>query len=281
MSACILDGKRLAEDHIKQVRTYLTNYGKPTPSLHIITMGDDIASKVYVEQKKKVAQRCGIDCHHHKFKPTDNTRNVVEFIKKLNDDPSVTGIMVQLPIFYGFNQQAIIQAIDPKKDVDGLTFENMGRLSYDDGALAPCTAIGIMQILKEYEDGVAGKNVVIVGRSHLVGKPLAMMLTNANATVTLCHSQTKNLASITKRADILIVAIGDPNKITAKMVKKGATVIDVGITRVNGKLTGDVDYESVKEVAGSITPVPGGVGPMTVAMLMINVCNAQHIQIGE
>ena len=274
----ILCGKTVADKIIRETSIYTSNCGYEPPYLVIITIGDDPASEVYVKQKIAAAKRCGIECGHHKFPSTATTEDVVHFIKTMNNSSHVHGIIVQLPVMYGLDQQSIVQAIDPKKDVDGLTYENMGRVAYDKDGLYPCTAAGIMRLLGEYDIPVAGKNVVIVGRSPLVGKPLAMMMTNANATVTLCHSMTKGLSTITKRADILVVAVGDPMMIKASMVKKGATVIDVGITRVNGKLTGDVDFENVKEVAGAITPVPGGVGPMTVAMLMANVVNAQYKQ---
>lgn len=276
--AIILDGKALAEEQYKGIKTYASNLSRLPLSLHIITIGEDSASEVYVRQKTKAAERCGIKCVHHTFPANCLTFQVVEFIQTLNNDPEVTGIIVQLPIPKKLDTIKIIQAIDPMKDVDGLTYENIGRLEYNNGALAPCTAIGIMHMIRSYNIPTTGKNVVIVGRSHLVGKPLATMMTNANATVTLCHSHTKHLSSITKKADILVVAMGNPLFIDAAMVKKGATVIDVGINRVDGKLVGDVDFDSVKEQAGAITPVPGGVGPLTVAMLMTNVCNADHIR---
>ena len=274
----ILCGKTVADKIIRETSIYTSNCGYEPPYLVIITIGDDPASEVYVKQKIAAAKRCDIECGHHKFPSTATTEDVVHFIKTMNNSSHVHGIIVQLPVMYGLDQQSIVQAIDPKKDVDGLTYENMGRVVYDKDGLYPCTAAGIMRLLGEYDIPVAGKNVVIVGRSPLVGKPLAMMMTNANATVTLCHSMTKGLSTITKKADILVVAVGDPEIIKGSMVKLGATVIDVGITRVNGKLVGDVHFDSVKEVAGAITPVPGGVGPMTVAMLMANVVNAQYKQ---
>ena len=274
----ILCGKTVADKIIKQTAIYTRNSGYPPPRLSIVSIGDDEASKVYVTQKMKAAAKCGIECDHYSLPATVTTQEVIAHIHSLNNIPDVNGIIVQLPIMYGLDQNAIIQAIDPKKDVDGLTYENMGRVAYGEDGLYPCTAAGIMRLLGEYGITVEGKRVVIVGRSPLVGKPLAMMMTNENATVTLCHSKTKKLASIVKTADILVVAVGDPEFITGSMVKLGATVIDVGITRVNGKLTGDVHFDSVKEVAGAITPVPGGVGPMTVSMLMTNVTNAQYKQ---
>lgn len=274
----ILYGKTVADKIIKQTAIYVRNSGYPPPRLSIISIGDDEASKVYVTQKMKAAAKCGIECDHYSLPSTVTTQEVIAHIHSLNNIPDINGIIVQLPIMYGLDQNAIIQAIDPKKDVDGLTYENMGKVAYGKDGLYPCTAAGIMRLLGEYGITIAGKNVVIVGRSPLVGKPLAMMMTNENATVTLCHSKTKKLASIIKKADILVVAVGDPEIIKGSMVKLGATVIDVGITRVNGNLTGDVHFYSVQPVAGAITPVPGGVGPMTVAMLMANVVNAQYKQ---
>ncbi len=246
------------------------------PKLVIILVGDSPASLSYVRQKDVAAHKTGIAYEQMNLAETITTGKLVSVIEKLNKDKSVHGILVQLPLPRHISVPIVIRAIDPQKDVDGFGAYNIGKmfLSAEFEHLAPCTPKGIISLLEYYKLPVAGKHVVIVGRSNIVGKPLAAMLTNRDATVTLCHSKTKNLAKFTLQADILVAAVGKPKMIKANMVKNGAIVIDVGTTKVKNKLVGDVDFDSVKAKAKWITPVPGGVGPMTVASLMENVIRA-------
>ena len=274
MSAKILDGKIAAAEAKALCRDYLNKKGI-MPGLVIITIGDDPASAVYVRNKIKACEECGIHAMHHKF--SDNLREekvVKDVIYLANKDPAVAGIMIQLPLPEGWNDRELMELIDPEKDVDGLVYENIARLWSGEAMHYPCTAKGIDYLLHENGIRFTGKHVVIVGRSDIVGKPMAAIALENNATVTICHSKTKNLAEHTRMADILVVAVGKPGLITGDMVKPGAVVVDVGINRTESGLVGDVDFDSVVEVAGWITPVPGGVGPMTVAMLMNNVARA-------
>ena len=273
MSAKILNGKITAAEAKALCREYLNKKGV-TPGLCIITIGDDPASAVYVRNKIKACAECGIHVMHHSF-PADADPATVRFlISFANQDPATAGIMIQLPVPDGWDSRELIELIDPKKDVDGLTYANIGMLWSDEAMHYPCTAKGIDYLLHENGIHFTGKHVVIVGRSDIVGKPMAAIALENNATVTICHSRTKNLEEHTKMADILIVAVGKPGLITGDMVKPGAVVVDVGINRTENGLVGDVDFDSVAEVASWITPVPGGVGPMTVAMLMNNVARA-------
>jgi methylenetetrahydrofolate dehydrogenase (NADP+)/methenyltetrahydrofolate cyclohydrolase len=270
----ILDGKIVAAD-IKQrlkeeIDAVVTN-GYRRPKLVIITVGDDSASKVYVRNKMKAAEEVGIEVEHRRFADDVEKDVVLNVIQYYNNEHLVDGIMVQLPLPKGWDERTIIDAISPCKDVDGLTTTNIGRLRSGQRCLKPCTAAGIIDLCKYYDIGLDGKDVTIIGRSNIVGKPLADMMMAAGATVTQCHTHTSDLMFHTLTADIIISAVGKPKLITEKMIKCGATVIDVGINRdENGKLCGDVDYENVWVVAEHITPVPGGVGPMTVAELMSN-----------
>lgn len=273
MSAKILNGKITAAEARQLCREYLNKKGI-TPELVIITIGDDPASAVYVRNKIKACAECGIHATHQKFHEDADIKAVKDVIFLANKDPLVTGIMIQLPLPDGWDSRELIELIDPKKDVDGLTYENIGRLWSGEAMHQPCTAKGIDYLLHDNGIYFAGKHVVVVGRSDIVGKPMAAIALENNATVTICHSKTKNLAEHTRMADILIVAVGKPGLITGDMVKPGAVVVDVGINRTENGLVGDVDFDSVAEVAGWITPVPGGVGPMTVAMLMSNVTRA-------
>ena len=279
MSAKIIDGKALAEQSLEFVKEYAGKRKRP-PCLVIYHIGDDPASEVYVRSKIKTAERCGINAIVRRFDKDVDLFWVTNRLEGDAGDPDIDGIMIQLPLPKGWEERPLIERIPPKKDVDGLTYENMGRLHKNKTFHQPCTACGIMLMLEKICEDLTGKHAVVVGRSEIVGKPVAQMLLNCNATVTTCHSKTADLASFTKTADILIVATGKRNLITADMVKPGAIVIDVGINRdENGKLCGDVDFENVKEVAGAITPVPGGVGPMTVAMLMMNtLCASYYIK---
>jgi methylenetetrahydrofolate dehydrogenase (NADP+)/methenyltetrahydrofolate cyclohydrolase len=273
MSAKILNGKTAAAEARQLCREYLNKKGV-MPRLCIITIGDDPASEVYVRNKIKACEECGIYVRHEKFAADADLDIVRGTIFNANLSPSIAGIMIQLPVPDGWNDRELMELIDPAKDVDGLTYENIARLWSGEAMHYPCTAKGIDYLLHENGIRFAGKHVVVVGRSNIVGKPMAAIALENNATVTICHSKTKNLAEHTRMADILVVAVGKPGLITGDMVKPGAVVVDVGINRTEKGLVGDVDFASVSEVAGWITPVPGGVGPMTVAMLMNNVARA-------
>lgn len=268
----ILEGKTLKEkilnDLIEKVSTLDVK-----PTLVVIQVGDDPASKVYVSQKEKMANKVGFNFVHEKLDESISEKELIEIIKNYNNDSNVDGILVQMPLPKHIDENVIQNTVDSIKDVDGLTDINAGRLLHNKDSLVACTSYGIMELLNFYNIDVESKNVVIVGRSNLVSKPLYSLFLNANATVTMCHSKTVNLEKFTKEADILVVAVGKPKFITRDMVKENATIIDVGINRVDGKLCGDVDYENIKDIA-NITPVPGGVGQMTVAMLGKNVHKA-------
>ena len=240
-------------------------------------MGDNPASKVYVGQKEKAANYIGIKYLHKHFDSISDN-DLIKEIEKLNKDKKVNGIIVQLPLPDGMNETKIVNTIIPEKDVDGLTYLNAGLLLNNNTSLVSCTPKGIMELLKRENVNLVGANAVVIGRSILVGKPMMNLLINANATVTLCHSKTKELEKITKKADVLVVAIGKKHFITKDMVKRGAVVIDVGINRIDGKLYGDVNFDDVYSKVRKITPVPGGVGPMTVVMLMKNCIEAYEKQ---
>ena len=268
----VIDGKKISgeiKDELKDVVSKL----KTKPSLVVISVGDNPASKVYVGQKEKCANYIGINyLHMHYDSITDDL--LVNEIEKLNKDKKVNGIIVQLPLPDGMDETRIVNTIIPEKDVDGLTYLNAGLLLNNKTSMVSCTPKGIMELLKREKVDLVGKNAVVIGRSILVGKPMMNLLINANATVTLCHSKTKDLEKITRKADVLVVAIGKKHFVTRDMVKRGSVVIDVGINRVDGKLYGDVDFNDVYPKVKKITPVPGGVGPMTVVMLMQNVYDA-------
>ena len=276
--AQILDGKALAakihQELRQQIQTLQPQLGRP-PGLAVLMVGDNPASAAYVRNKERACGKVGIESFGRHF-PADTSQELLhKTIIELNQDPSVDGILVQLPLPEHLDAIALLLSIDPAKDVDGLHPINLGRLIRSERGLRSCTPAGVMRLLAEYNIPVSGKQAVVIGRSILVGKPLALMLLAENATVTVAHSRTADLPAITRQADILIPAVGQPNLITASMVKPGAAVIDVGINRVEtssnkGKLVGDVDFPAVAAVARSITPVPGGVGPMTVAMLLHN-----------
>ena len=266
----ILDGKALSDqikDNLtKKVKNYLIK-----PCLAVIQIGNDEASNVYIKAKEKACHQVVINFIHVKFEEDTTEQEVINKIVELNNDTYVNGILLQLPLPSQFNQDILLNLINKNKDVDGLTDINAGLLFKGNGNLVPCTPLGIINLLKEYNIEISGKNAVVIGRSNLVGKPLAMLLLQNGATVTLCHSKTVNLKEFTKQADILISAVGKKDLITKDMVKDGVVVVDVGMNRVEGKLYGDVDFENIKDIASYITPVPGGVGPMTVAMLLSNV----------
>lgn len=247
--------------------------------LAVIQVGNDEASKVYVRQKEKLALELGYKFVHKVFKEDVEQDKLIRYIKKLNKDESIDGILVQMPLPKHLDSSVIQNTIDSYKDVDGLTFINAGRLVQGMPSLVPCTPKGIIDLLDEHRIKLEGSQVVVIGRSVLVGKPMANLLTNRNASVTICHSKTKDIGLYTKNADIVIVAVGKAGYLKEDMVSPGTVVIDVGINRVNGKLYGDVDYENVSKVASHITPVPGGVGPMTVYELMHNVLVAHNLRL--
>lgn len=265
-----IDGKiistKIKEELKAEIKTYMIK-----PCLAVIQIGNDEASNVYISAKQKACSEVGIYLKHIKFDEDSREIEIINKIIELNNDEYVHGILLQLPIPEKFNEEKLINYISRNKDVDGLTDINVGKLINNKKCLVSCTPQGIIKLLEESGVSIPGKNVVIVGKSKLVGKPLISLFLNNDATVTVCHSKTSNLKEFTKNADILVVAVGKKHLITEDMVKKDSVVIDVGINRIDGKLYGDVDYENVKNKVSLITPVPGGVGPMTVAMLLCNV----------
>ena len=277
----IIDGKELAKhirEELKEEVKELKN-AEIYPKLAVIMVGDDPASKVYVRNKSRACEDVGIEYEEYLLPAKTTREELLELIEKLNNDERVHGILVQSPLPEGLDANEAFRTILPKKDVDGFHPVNVGKLSLNQDCFVSCTPYGIIKMLEAYNVPIEGANAVIIGRSNIVGKPLAQCLLNKNATVTICHSKTKNLKEITKKADILIAAIGKPKFVTEDMVKEDATVIDVGINRnEEGKLVGDTDFENIKEKASYITPVPGGVGPMTIAMLMYNVVKAAKQQ---
>ncbi len=270
MTAKILDGKKLADKIRKEVKAKVKKL-KLKPGLAAILVGDNSASVMYVNMKKKACHECGIGFELYKFKENALDTEIIEAIMSLNKNDKINGIMVQLPLPKHMDKQLVLQAINPLKDVDGLNSVSLGDIIINNERLLPATPKGIVSLLDNYKIDVKGKGVVIVGHSAVVGKPLAMMLLNKGATVTVCHEFTKDLKQYTSKADILISATGVPNLIKKNMVKKGAVVIDVGINKKNDKVIGDVDFKEVKKVASYISPVPGGVGPMTIASLLENM----------
>ena len=250
--------------------------------LAVVIVGDDPASRIYVNSKKKACALCGIDSYEYALPASTTQEELLALVKKLCADDAVNGILVQLPLPSHLDEGQIIAAIDPKKDVDAFHALNVGKIMIGDFDFLPCTPAGCMELIDSTGVSVEGKRCVVIGRSNIVGKPMAMLLLHRNGTVTICHSRTKDLAAITREADILVAAVGRPRFVTADMVKEGAVVIDVGMNRLpDGKLCGDVDFEAVREKAGYITPVPGGVGPMTIATLMQNTVTAARIQNGR
>ena len=278
----IISGKelsaRLKAEMAAQVATFPEKYGR-VPHLVVILVGEDPGSVSYVTGKAKASEVVGIKNTTIRKPDTISEEELLGLIRQLNADDTVDGILVQLPLPKHINEASVIAAISPDKDVDAFSEVNVGKIMIGNHRFLPCTPAGVMELITRSGIEIAGKNAVVIGRSNIVGKPQAMLLLHANATVTICHSRTKNLAEICRTADILVVAIGKADFVTADMVKPGAVVIDVGMNRkANGKLTGDVDYASVSEVAGYITPVPGGVGPMTITMLLKNTLTAAREQ---
>ncbi|MFT5301828.1 MAG: methylenetetrahydrofolate dehydrogenase (NADP+)/methenyltetrahydrofolate cyclohydrolase [Mariniblastus sp.] len=291
MAAEILDGKGISKqiqsETKKKVAQFLKQSGV-TPVLAAVLVGEDPASQVYVRNKERACARAGIESQLHRMPATSTTAEILDLVSQLNKDASVSGILVQLPLPDQADSRAVLDAIDPLKDVDAFHPLNVGLISQGRPRFLPCTPHGIVQMLKRCGIETTGKHVCVVGRSDIVGKPMAMMLAQrdsalgpemANATVTLCHSRTPNLAATTSQADILIAAIGRANFITPDMIKPGATVVDVGINRTDDGLVGDVDYAAAAKIAGHLTPVPGGVGPLTVTMLLENTLMAAQLQV--
>ena len=272
----ILEGKTLKENILNDLTNEISKL-ETKPTLVVIQVGEDPASKVYVSQKEKMANRVGINFIHNKQEESISEEELIDIINEYNIDNEVDGILVQMPLPKHINENNIQNAIDYNKDVDGLTDINAGRLLHNKDSLIACTSLGIIELLKYYNISITSKNVVIVGRSNLVSKPLYSLFINENATVTMCHSKTVNLEKYTKEADILVVAVGKKHFIAKDMIKENSTIIDVGINRVDNKLYGDVDFENIKDIA-NITPVPGGVGQMTVAMLGKNVQKAYQLR---
>ena len=298
MSAERLDGKKVAGEIRAEVGAQVSEFvtgGGRQPCLVAILVGEDPASQVYVRNKNRACEKAGIEGRTHRLPASTTQAELIDLVNQLNDDPTVNGILVQLPLpkdgngGQGFDEREVLDTVAPLKDVDAFSPVNVGLLMQGRPRFLPCTPHGIVQLLHRTGHSVAGKNVVVVGRSDIVGKPMAMMLAQrdgscgrdvANATVTLAHSRTADLGEVCRSADCLIAAVGVPKMITADMIKPGAIVVDVGINRVDEKLVGDVDYEAALEVAGAITPVPGGVGPLTIAMLLHNTLLAAQLQSG-
>lgn len=263
----ILDGKKLSlilQEDLKEKINKLSN----SPNLTVVMVGEDKASKIYVKNKEKIAKKMGIDTNTIYLNSETTTDELLSIIERLNKDKSVNGILVQLPLPKHIDENLVLEKINPLKDVDGFHPKNLGKLMINNASMIPCTPLGIIKLLDFYNIDLEGKNVVILGRSNIVGKPMLHLLLQKNATVTITHSYTKNLKDITKKADILIIAIGKSNFITKEYIKDNAIIVDVGINRVDNKIMGDVDFNSVKDKVLFITPVPGGVGPLTITMLM-------------
>jgi methylenetetrahydrofolate dehydrogenase (NADP+) / methenyltetrahydrofolate cyclohydrolase len=273
VSVRIIDGKKIAAVVREEIRLRVLQLKETTgriPGLAAVLLGDDPASASYVRSKTKACQEAGIFSRQITPPGDIPQADLLAVIRQLNGDAAINGILVQLPLPSHLDERTILEAVDPDKDVDGFTFGNIGRLVENQARFIPCTPAGILEILDREGVAIKGRHAVVVGRSEIVGKPVALLLLHRHATITICHSRTENLGAETRRADILVAAVGRPRLITGSMVASGAIVIDVGINRVDGKLVGDVDFDSASQVASAITPVPGGVGPMTVAMLLRN-----------
>ena len=269
----ILNGKELAAQMKVSLAAEISDIKTRTglvPGLAVIIVGDDPASKIYIRSKETTAKELGINSVVEQLNSSVSTDTILALIDKFNADKTINGILVQLPLPSSVDSKKVLRSILPEKDVDGFHPYNVGLMSIGDDGLFPCTPLGIMTLLNHYNIELTGKNAVVIGRSNIVGKPMAMMLTGADATVTLCHSKTRDLKDISRNADVIIAAIGRANYIKADFVKEGAVVVDVGINRIDNKLYGDVEFESVKDKVSYITPVPGGVGPMTIISLMQN-----------
>ena len=283
MVAKILDGKQIAKEYRQRLKNQvndLKEYGF-TPKLSVILVGNDGASQSYVKSKKKAAEKIGMISEIIHLDESTSEEVVLSELNRLNNDDTVSGILVQVPLPKQVSEQKVLEAINPEKDVDGFHPINIGKLYIDEQTFVPCTPLGIMEILKHADINLEGKNAVVIGRSHIVGQPVSKLLLQANATVTILHSRTKNMNAHLKQADVIVSAVGQPGLVTKENVKKGAAIIDVGNTPdENGKLKGDVAYDEVKEIASAITPVPGGVGPLTITMVLNNTLLAEKLRRG-
>jgi methylenetetrahydrofolate dehydrogenase (NADP+)/methenyltetrahydrofolate cyclohydrolase len=283
MAALLIDGKAFAQGLRARVAAAVPAFteasGRP-PGLAVVLVGEDPASQLYVRAKGKAVEAAGMASFAHDLAADIAEAELLALIARLNADEQVDGVLVQLPLPAGIDEKKVIAAIDPAKDVDGFTVENSGRLAIGAAGLVPCTPLGCLMLLKDRLGDLTGLEAVVVGRSNIVGKPMAQLLLRENCTVTVAHSRTRDLPEIVRRADIVVAAVGRPAMIGGDWLKPGATVIDVGINRVEGKLVGDVDFASAAGVAGAITPVPGGVGPMTIAVLLRNTLVAAHARAG-
>ena len=283
MVSKILDGKQIAKEYRQGLKDQVEELNKQgfTPKLSVILVGNDDASQSYVKSKKKAAEEIGMISEIIHLDESTTEKEVLNELGRLNNDDSVSGILVQVPLPKQVSEQKVLEAINPDKDVDGFHPTNIGKLYINKQTFVPCTPLGIMEILKHSDIDLEGKNAVVIGRSHIVGQPVSKLLLQANCTVTILHSRTKNMSEYLKNADIIVSAVGKPRLVTKDVVKEGAVVIDVGNTPdENGKLKGDVDYDEVKNVAGAITPVPGGVGPLTITMVLNNTLLAEKMRRG-
>ncbi|HEA2847320.1 bifunctional methylenetetrahydrofolate dehydrogenase/methenyltetrahydrofolate cyclohydrolase FolD [Staphylococcus aureus] len=283
MVAKILDGKQIAKDYRQGLQDQVEALKEKgfTPKLSVILVGNDGASQSYVRSKKKAAEKIGMISEIVHLEETATEEEVLNELNRLNNDDSVSGILVQVPLPKQVSEQKILEAINPEKDVDGFHPINIGKLYIDEQTFVPCTPLGIMEILKHADIDLEAKNAVVIGRSHIVGQPVSKLLLQKNASVTILHSRSKDMASYLKDADVIVSAVGKPSLVTKDVVKEGAVIIDVGNTPdENGKLKGDVDYDAVKEIAGAITPVPGGVGPLTITMVLNNTLLAEKLRRG-
>lgn len=274
----LIDGKAVSQSVKERVRDEIAEKGLKI-GLAVIVVGNNQASRVYVNNKKKACEFCGITSIEYALPEETTEEQLLELVEACNKDKNINGILVQLPLPSQINEKTVIEHIDPNKDVDAFHAVNVGKIMIGEYSFLPCTPAGIMELIRSTGTEVSGKECVVIGRSNIVGKPMAMLLLHENGTVTICHSKTKNLAEVCRRADILVAAVGKAGFVTADMVKEGAVVIDVGMNRnAEGKLCGDVDFENVAPKCSCITPVPGGVGPMTIAMLMENTLRAKKLQ---
>ncbi len=276
-SAIVMKGKPVAEKLTEGLRSEVEGLAAKTgrpPGLAVVLVGEDPASQVYVRIKERTAKKLGILTFDHRIPENLDQGDLLDLISRLNSDPAMDGILIQLPLPGHLNEQEALRAVALDKDVDVFHPENFGRMALKQGILRPCTPAGVIEMLKHYEIEIEGKSVALIGRSKIVGLPLSLLLLHENATITVCHSRTSDIGAVTREADIVVAALGRPKFLTADMVKEGAVVVDIGINRVDEKLVGDCDYDALVEKVSAITPVPGGVGPMTVAMLMANTVRA-------
>ncbi|MDZ5123374.1 bifunctional methylenetetrahydrofolate dehydrogenase/methenyltetrahydrofolate cyclohydrolase FolD [Staphylococcus epidermidis] len=283
MVAKILDGKQIAKEYRQRLKNQVNELKEHgfTPKLSVILVGNDGASQSYVKSKKKAAEKIGMISEIVHLDESTSEEEVLSELNRLNNDDTVSGILVQVPLPKQVSEQKVLETINPNKDVDGFHPINIGKLYIDEQTFVPCTPLGIMEILKYADINLEGKNAVVIGRSHIVGQPVSKLLLQANATVTILHSRTKNMNAHLKQADVIVSAVGQPGLVTKENVKAGAVIIDVGNTPdENGKLKGDVAYDEVKEIASAITPVPGGVGPLTITMVLNNTLLAEKLRRG-